>query len=77
MKTTILITAFSLLFMACDSEKRSGETSVSLKSKYIVTDSGLYPEGIGYYESVTNFVSVNAGRQNEFTASSKKRYFAF
>jgi sugar lactone lactonase YvrE len=48
MKTTILISAFSLLFMACDSEKKSGETSVSFKSKYIVTDSGLYPEGIDY-----------------------------
>ncbi|WP_269236269.1 SMP-30/gluconolactonase/LRE family protein [Flavobacterium flavigenum] len=48
MKTTILITAFSLLFMACDSEKKSGETSVSLKSKYTITDPGLYPEGIDY-----------------------------
>lgn len=48
MKTTILILVFSLLFMACDSEKKSGKASVSLKSKYTITDPGLYPEGIDY-----------------------------
>lgn len=48
MKNTILISAFSILFMACDSEKKTGETSVSLQSKYTITDIGLYPEGIDY-----------------------------
>lgn len=48
MKNTILISAFSILFMACDSEKKMGETSVSLQSKYTITDVGLYPEGIDY-----------------------------
>ena len=48
MKTTILISAISILFMACDSEKKVGETSVSLQSKYTITDVGLYPEGIDY-----------------------------
>jgi len=48
MKNTILISAFSILFMACDSEKKTGETSVSLQNQYTVTDTGLYPEGIDY-----------------------------
>ena len=48
MKNTILISAFSILFMSCDSEKKLGETSVSIQSKYTVTDAGLYPEGIDY-----------------------------
>lgn len=48
MKNTILITAFSLLFAACDSEKKSASIPVSLQSKYTVTDIGLYPEGIDY-----------------------------
>ena len=48
MKNTILITAFAILFMACDSEKKATETSVSLQSKYTITDVGLYPEGIDY-----------------------------
>ncbi len=48
MKNTILITAFSILFAACDSEKKSASIPVSLQSKYTVTDIGLYPEGIDY-----------------------------
>lgn len=48
MKNTILITAFSLLFAACDSEKKPASIPVSLQSKYTVTDIGLYPEGIDY-----------------------------
>jgi sugar lactone lactonase YvrE len=48
MKNTILITAFSILFIACDSEKKSAAIPVSLQSKYTVTDIGLYPEGIDY-----------------------------
>jgi sugar lactone lactonase YvrE len=48
MKNTILITAFSILFVACDSEKKSGTTSASFQSKYTITDIGLYPEGIDY-----------------------------
>lgn len=48
MKNTILITAFSILFMACDSEKKSGTTPVALQSKYTISDTGLYPEGIDY-----------------------------
>lgn len=48
MKTTILISAFSIFFMACDSEKKSAETSVTLQNKYSITDAGLYPEGIDY-----------------------------
>lgn len=47
MKNTILITAFSILFAACDSEKKT-VIPVSLQSKYTVTDIGLYPEGIDY-----------------------------
>lgn len=48
MKNTILITAFSILFVACDSEKKSGTTSASFQSKYTITDISLYPEGIDY-----------------------------
>jgi sugar lactone lactonase YvrE len=48
MKNTILITAFSILFMACDSEKKPAAAPVSFQSKYIITDTGLYPEGIDY-----------------------------
>ncbi len=48
MKNTILISAFSILFMACDSEKKLGETSVSIESQYTITEAGLYPEGIDY-----------------------------
>lgn len=48
MKNTILITALSILFVACDSEKKSGTICASLQSKYTITDIGLYPEGIDY-----------------------------
>jgi sugar lactone lactonase YvrE len=48
MKNTILITALSILFVACDSEKKSGTASASFQSKYTITDIGLYPEGIDY-----------------------------
>ena len=48
MKNTILITALSILFVACDSEKKSGTPSASFQSKYTITDTGLYPEGIDY-----------------------------
>ena len=48
MKNTILITAFSILFMACDSEKKSGSASATFQSTYTITDIGLYPEGIDY-----------------------------
>ena len=48
MKNTILITALSILFVACDSEKKSGTTSASFQSRYTITDIGLYPEGIDY-----------------------------
>jgi sugar lactone lactonase YvrE len=48
MKNTILITALSILFMACDSEKKSGTASASFHSTYTITDIGLYPEGIDY-----------------------------
>lgn len=48
MKNTILITAFSIFFMACDSEKKPAATPVSFQSNYTITDVGLYPEGIDY-----------------------------
>ena len=48
MKNTILITAFSILFVACDSEKKSGSVSATFQSTYTITDIGLYPEGIDY-----------------------------
>lgn len=56
MKNTILISAFSLLFLACDSEKKSGENVVSLQKKYTITDVGLYPEGIDYDTKNEKFV---------------------
>lgn len=48
MKKTILISIFSILFIACGSEKKTSKTPVFLKSKYTITDVGLYPEGIDY-----------------------------
>lgn len=48
MKNAILITALSVLFVACDSEKKTTEHPVSFQNSYKVTQTGLYPEGIDY-----------------------------
>lgn len=77
MKTTILISAFSLLFMACDSEKKSGETSVSLKSKYTVTDSGLYPEGIDYDSKNQKFLFSSLHKGAVYAMSPKGEVSVF
>lgn len=77
MKTTILISAFSLLFMACDSEKKSGETSVSLKSKYTVTDPGLYPEGIDYDSKNQKFLLSSLQKGAVYTMNLKGEISVF
>lgn len=77
MKTTILISAFSLLFMACDSEKKSGETSVSLKSKYTVTDTGLYPEGIDYDSKNQKFLLSSLQKGAVYTMNLKGEVSVF
>lgn len=77
MKTTILISAFSLLFMACDSEKKSGETSVSLKSKYTVTDPGLYPEGIDYDSKNQKFLLSSLQKGAVYTMNLKGEVSVF
>ncbi|HEX8013975.1 MAG TPA: SMP-30/gluconolactonase/LRE family protein [Flavobacterium sp.] len=77
MKTTILISAFSLLFIACDSEKKSGETSVSLKSKYTVTDSGLYPEGIDYDSKNQKFLLSSLQKGAVYTMNPKGEVSVF
>jgi sugar lactone lactonase YvrE len=48
MKNTILITAFSIFFTSCESEKKTASIPVSLQNKYTVTEASLYPEGIDY-----------------------------
>lgn len=77
MKTTILISAFSLLFIACDSEKKSGETSVSLKNKYIITDSGLYPEGIDYDSKNQKFLFSSLHKGAVYAMSPKGEVSVF
>ncbi|MBZ4041113.1 SMP-30/gluconolactonase/LRE family protein [Flavobacterium hibisci] len=77
MKTTILITAFSLFFMACDSEKKSGETSVSLKSKYTITDPGLYPEGIDYDSKNQRFLFSSLQKGAIYTMNLKGEVSVF
>lgn len=63
MKNTILITAFSILFAACDSEKKSAANPVSLQSKYTITDIGLYPEGIDYDSKNEKFYLVPCAKE--------------
>jgi len=78
MKNTILITAFAILFMACDSEKKVGETSVSLQSKYTITDVGLYPEGIDYDTKNEKFLfsSLHKGAVYALNAKGELSVFA-
>jgi len=78
MKNTILITAFAILFMACDSEKKATETSVSLQSKYTITDVGLYPEGIDYDTKNEKFLfsSLNKGAVYALNAKGELSVFA-
>jgi len=78
MKNTILIVAFAILFMSCDSEKKVGETSVSLQSKYIITDVGLYPEGIDYDTKNEKFLfsSLHKGAVYALNAKGELSVFA-
>ena len=78
MKNTILIAAFAILFMSCDSEKKVGETSVSLQSKYIITDVGLYPEGIDYDTKNEKFLfsSLHKGAVYALNAKGELSVFA-
>jgi len=78
MKNTILIAAFAILFMSCDSEKKMGETSVSLQSKYTITDVGLYPEGIDYDTKNEKFLfsSLHKGAVYALNAKGELSVFA-
>ncbi|MBF4505455.1 SMP-30/gluconolactonase/LRE family protein [Flavobacterium sp. JLP] len=71
MKNTILITAFSILFMACDTEKKSGTTPASLQSNYTITDIGLYPEGIDYDSKNEKFVFSSMYKGAVYVMSTK------
>ena len=78
MKNTILIAAFAILFMACDSEKKATETSVLLQSKYTITDVGLYPEGIDYDTKNEKFLfsSLHKGAVYAMNAKGELSVFA-
>lgn len=71
MKNTILITAFSLLIAACDSEKKSASIPVSLQSKYTVTDIGLYPEGIDYDSKNEKFLLSSLYKGSVYSMNTK------
>lgn len=77
MKNTILISALSIFFMACDSEKRSAETSVSLQNKYTVTDTGLYPEGIDYDTKNERFLFSSLQKGAVYTMNTKGELSVF
>jgi sugar lactone lactonase YvrE len=77
MKNTILISAFSILFMACDSEKKTGETSVSIKSQYTITDTGLYPEGIDYDSKNEKFLFSSLQKGAIYTMNTKGEVSVF
>lgn len=78
MKNTILIAAFAILFMSCDSEKKATETSVLLQSKYTITDVGLYPEGIDYDTKNEKFLfsSLHKGAVYALNAKGELSVFA-
>lgn len=78
MKNTILIAAFAILFMACDSEKKATETSVLLQNKYTITDVGLYPEGIDYDNKNEKFLfsSLHKGAVYALNAKGELSVFA-
>jgi len=78
MKNTILIAAFSILFMSCDTEKKATETSVLLQSKYTITDVGLYPEGIDYDTKNEKFLfsSLHKGAVYALNAKGELSVFA-
>ncbi|MFZ0596439.1 MAG: SMP-30/gluconolactonase/LRE family protein [Flavobacterium sp.] len=71
MKNTILITAFSIFFMACDSEKKSAATPVSFQSNYTITDVGLYPEGIDYDSKNERFLFSSLYKAAIYAMNSK------
>ena len=78
MKITILIAAFAILFMSCDSEKKATETSVLLQSKCTITDVGLYPEGIDYDTKNEKFLfsSLHKGAVYALNAKGELSVFA-
>ncbi|MEP6806478.1 MAG: SMP-30/gluconolactonase/LRE family protein [Flavobacterium sp.] len=71
MKNTILITAFSIFFMACDSEKKPAATPVSFQSNYTITDVGLYPEGIDYDSKNERFLFSSLYKAAIYAMNSK------
>lgn len=71
MKNTILIAAFSILLTACDSEKKSAANPVSFESKYTITDTGLYPEGIDYDFNNERFLFSSLYKGAVYTINSK------
>ena len=77
MKNTILITALSILFMACDSEKKSGTASTSFQSTYSITDIGLYPEGIDYDSRNEKFLFSSLHKGAVYTMSPKGEAIVF
>ena len=77
MKNTILISAFSILFVACDSEKKLGDTSVSFQSQYTVTDTGLYPEGIDYDSKNERFLFSSLQKGAVYTMNIKGEVSVF
>ncbi|MEO7977480.1 SMP-30/gluconolactonase/LRE family protein [Flavobacterium sp.] len=77
MKNTILIAAFSILFLSCDSEKKSTETSVSFQNKYIITDVGLYPEGIDYDSKNERFLFSSLQKGAVYAMNTKGQLSVF
>ncbi|MFH7015378.1 SMP-30/gluconolactonase/LRE family protein [Flavobacterium sp. FlaQc-47] len=71
MKNTILITAFSIFFMACDSEKKPAATPVCFQSNYKITDVGLYPEGIDYDSKNERFLFSSLYKAAIYAMNSK------
>ncbi|MWB94081.1 hypothetical protein GON26_06880 [Flavobacterium sp. GA093] len=71
MKNSILIAALSIFFVACDSEKKPATVPVSLASKYTVTDTGLYPEGIDYDSKNEKFLFSSLHKGAIYTMNSK------
>ena len=77
MKNTILIAAFSILFLSCDSEKKSTETSVSFQNKYTITDVGLYPEGIDYDSKNERFLFSSLQKGAVYAMNTKGQLSVF
>jgi len=71
MKNYILISAISILSMACDKAEKDYAKTIKLENKYTVTEAGLYPEGIDYDTKNERFLFSSLHKGAVYSLNSK------